>query len=180
MKRTLPASLLPALVTLSLLAGASAAGDDKKKESKPRPDFSGTWQLDRAKSDYGIFGDRPIAKADATLVVEHKEPELKITRTLRLNGREETGVFTYYTDERGEANPAAIGPGDVRSKTKWEGDKVVARASIRGKGSGGVGAGLDVTQKWYVSSDGKTLTNTTAIGDGMGGQLIKLVYRRGV
>jgi hypothetical protein len=39
---------------------------------------------------------------------------------------------------------------------------------------------MDVTQKWQVSADGKTLTNTTALSSGqMGVQEIKLVYRRG-
>ena len=179
MKRLLPDSLLTTLITLCLLAcvAAAAARDDKKKEGKPHPDLSGTWQLDRSKSDFGLFSDRPISKADATLVIAHHDPELKITRTLRLNGQEETKEFAYFTDERGETNPAAIGPGDVKSKTKWDGDKVVARARVTRQGQGGA-YDLDVTQKWQVSSDGKTLTNTTTIGSQMGMQEIKLVYRR--
>ena len=40
------------LLTLCLLACA-AAGDDKKKEGKSHPDFSGTWRIDKAKSDFG-------------------------------------------------------------------------------------------------------------------------------
>src|SRR5919112_967603 len=99
------------LLTLCLLAacaagvGAAAARDDKKA----KPDLSGTWELDRSKSDFGLFRDRPISKADSTLVVAHREPELKISRTLRLNGQQELKEFTYYTDERGETNPATVG-----------------------------------------------------------------------
>lgn len=176
MRRPLSASLLTMLLTLCLLASA-AAGDDKKKEGKSHPDFSGTWQIDRAKSDFGEWSDKPLSKADSTLVITHGDPALKMKRTLSLNGQEEVKEFTYYTDERGETNPATLGVGEVKSKTKWEGDKVVASAHITRKGQSGP-YDLDVTQKWQVSSDGKTLTNTTTISGQLGMQQIKLVYRR--
>jgi hypothetical protein len=172
-------SVLLALCLLLACPSFAAARDDRKKEGKPRPDLSGTWELDRSKSDFGLFRDRPLSRADATLVIAHKDPELKITRTLKLNDQQEVREFSYYTDERGETNPATIGAGEVRSKTKWEGDKVVARAKMSWPGQGGGAAyEMDVTQKWQVSSDGKTLTNTTAITNQMGAQEIKLVYRR--
>ena len=169
-------SILLCLCLAFALAGASAARDDRKK---PHPDLSGTWELDRSKSDFGLFRDRPLARADATLVVAHRDPELKITRTLRLNGQQEVKEFTYYTDGRGETNPAAVGAGEVKSKTKWDGDKVSAHSTMAWPGQGG-GAGYEmgVAQKWQVSSDGKTLTNTTVITNQMAAQEIKLVYRR--
>lgn len=173
MSRPLPASLLTLLLTLCLLSSA-AAGDEKKRS---HPNFSGTWQIDRAKSDFGEFSERPLSKADSTLVIAHSEPELKIKRTLRLNGQEEVKEFTYYTDERGETNQATLGVGEVKSKTKWDGDKVVSEAHVERKGQGGTYE-LNVTQKWQVSSDGKALTNTTTIGNQMGVQQVKLVYRR--
>jgi hypothetical protein len=162
------------LLTWCLSAGA-ATGDDRKKS---RPDFSGTWRIDRSKSDFGEFTDRPLSKADATLVVEHKDPELKVRRTLSLNGQEEVKEFTYYTDERGETNQATIGVGEVKSKTKWDGDRVVSEAHITRRSQTGPYE-LDVVQKWQVSSDGKMLTNTTTISNQMGAQQVKLVYRRG-
>ena len=163
---------------LACAAVAAAAGDDKKKEGKSRPDFSGTWQLDRPKSDFGLFSDRPLARADSTLVVAHKDPELKVKRTLSLNGQEEVKEFVYYTDERGESNPATLGVGEIQSKTKWDGDKVVAEASVKRKGPQGTSSELNVTLKWQVSSDGKTLTNTTLIRNGTEVEQLKLVYRR--
>ena len=175
MKRPLSASLLTVLLTLCLSAGA--LGDDKKKEGKSHRDLSGTWQIDKVKSDFGEFIDRPLSKADATLVVEHKDPELKIKRTLSLNGQEEVKQFTYYTDERGETNQATIGVGEVKSKTKWDGDRVVSEAQVTRRGQSGPYV-LNVMQRWQVSSDGKTLTNTTTIGNETGTQQVKLVYRR--
>ena len=174
------ATLLTICLLFACAAAAAAARDDKKKEEKPRPDLSGTWELDRSKSDFGLFRDRPISKADSTLVVAHREPELRITRTLRLGGQQEVKEFTYYTDGRGETNPAAVGAGEVKSKTKWDGEKVSAYAKMTWPGqNGAAGAEMDVTQKWQVSSDGKTLTNTTAFSSVQTGvQYIKLIYRR--
>ena len=164
------------LLTLCLLAAcaAAAAGDDKKRS---HPDFSGTWRIDRAKSDYGEWADRPLAKADSTLVVEHRDPELKVKRTLSLNGQEEVKEFAYYTDGRGETNQATLGVGQVESKTRWDGDKVVSEAQLKRRGQGGAYE-LKVTQRWQVSSDGKTLTNTTSFSNEAGAQQLKLVYRR--
>lgn len=173
-------SVILCLCVVASLAVASPARDDKKKEGKPRPDLSGTWELDKSKSDFGLFRDRPISKADSTLVVAHKEPELKIARTLRLNGQQETKEFVYYTDERGETNPASVGAGEVKSKTKWDGEKVAARSKMTWPGqSGSAGVEMEVTQKWQVSSDGKSLTNTTVLSSAPTGvQEIRLVYHR--
>ena len=176
MRRPLSASLLTTFLTLCLSV-AVAAGDGKKSEGKSHRDFSGTWRIDRSKSDYGEWSDKPLAKADSTLVVEHRDPELKIKRTLSLNGQEEVKEFVYYTDERGETNPATLGVGEVKSKTKWDGDKVWAEARITRKGQQG-SYDLNVTQRWQVSSDGKTLTNTTLIRNATDVQQVKLVYRR--
>ncbi len=185
MKGSLSASLLGALLCLCLSGAAASAGGDGKKEGKPRPYFSGTWELDRAKSDFGLFSDRPLARADATLVIAHRDPELKITRTLKLNGQQEVKEFSYYTDERGETNPATVGAGEVKSKTRWEGERVAARSKMSWPGrGGGPGVEMEVTQKWQVSSDGRTLTNTTVITNQAGADgvkntnEIKLVYRR--
>ncbi len=176
MKATL---LTMCLVFACAAAGAAARGEGKKEE-KPRPDLSGTWELDKSKSDFGLFRDRPISKADSTLVIAHREPELKIRRTLRLGGQQEVKEFTYYTDGRGETNPAAVGAGEVKSKTKWDGSKVSAHAKMTWPGqNGSAGVEMDVTQKWQVSSDGKSLTNTTAFSSAPTGvQEVRLVYRR--
>jgi hypothetical protein len=165
------------IVSLCLLACAAAAPAADDKKAKAHPDFSGTWQLVRSKSDFGAFSDRPLARADSTLVVEHKDPELKIKRTLSLDGREEVKEFAYYTDGRGETNQATISVGEVTSKTQWVGDRVVAEARIERRGQSGPYR-LDVTQKWQVSSDGKGLVNTTTISNEMGAEQLKLVYYR--
>ena len=163
------------LLALCLLACA-AAGDEGKKQGK-HPDLSGTWTLDRGKSDFGVFWDRPLAKTDVTLVVVHDEPELKVTRTLRLDGREETKELVYYTDGRGESNPAAIGGGTAHSKTGWERDSIVARAKLSRPGAQGR-VEVELTETWRKSGDGKSLTHTAVMKGEFGEEEVRLVYRR--
>ena len=59
MRRPLSATLLTLLLTLCFTI--AAAGDGQKKH----PDFSGTWVVDRAKSDFGPFAEKPLARADS-------------------------------------------------------------------------------------------------------------------
>lgn len=168
------------LLSLCLLAcAAGAAAFDDKQKGKARPDLSGRWELDRSKSEYGLFDDRPLAKAEATLVVTHRDPELKFVRTLRLNGREETKEFTYYTDERGESNPGSFGSGVLTSKTRWDGERVTAHAKTTWPARAGrPGVVLETTQTWQLSSGGRALTHTTRIVNGEATEEVKLVYRR--
>ena len=169
------ATLFCLLLAACVCGGAAASRDDKKKEGKSHPDLSGTWELDRGKSDFGVFWDRPVAKTDATLVVSHRDPELKFTRTLRLGGREETKELVYYTDGRGETNPMTMGGSLVNSKTGWERDRVVARAKLSRPGADGR-VEVEVTETWQVA--GKTLTHTSVVKGSFGEEEMRLVYRR--
>ena len=167
------------LLSLCLLACVTAAAAVDDKKAKARPDFSGTWELDRSKSEYGLFEDRPLSKAEATLVVTHREPELKFVRTLRLNGREETREFAYYTDGRGESNPGAFGSGVLNSKTGWDGGRVTAHAKTTWPArEGRPEVVLETTQTWQLSSGGRALTHTTRVVNGEATEEVKLVYRR--
>lgn len=165
------------VLLFSLGAVVCAARDDRKKDAKPHPDMTGTWTLDKSKSDFGPFRDRPISKADVKLVVTQRDPELKLTRTLSLNGQQDVREQTYYTDERGETNPPTLGTGEVKSKTKWDGDKVVTRSKMTRETQRGTFE-IDTTEKWQLSSDGQTLTVTTEISGQFGSQEIKQVFRR--
>jgi hypothetical protein len=164
-------------VCLFACATLGAARDDKQKDTKPHPDLNGTWTLDNAKSDFGPLRDRPLAKAETTLVVAYHDPELKLTRTRRLNEMQDTSEQVFYTDERGETNPALIGAGDVKSKTKWDGDKIVTRARMERQTPRG-NTQIDMTTKWELSSDGKTLTQTFQMSGEFGTQELKQVFHR--
>lgn len=160
-----------------LLLAALAAPAHVRQKAQAHPDFSGTWELDRPKSDFGVFWDRPLAKTDATLVVSHRDPELRLTRTLRLNGREETKEFTYYTDGRGETNASTMAGAPVGTKTGWEREAAVARGRLSRPGRDGR-VEVEVTESWQLSGAGKTLTHRAAVKGEFGEESVRLVYRR--
>jgi hypothetical protein len=182
--RALLASLLLAAFAAAAPARpkASEFRDGGKKEGK-HPDLSGTWALDKSRSNYGEARGRDISKADSTLVIGHRGAELSIERTVVLKGQRETKHYAYYTDGRGESNPMAYGSGTFETQTKWDGAKVVARTPARR------GSASESTQTWELSADGQTLTHTTVSGSQefnwgdshvspWNSVKIKLVYRR--
>lgn len=137
--------------------------------SKPqiKPNLSGMWALDRSSSKVS----KSLSGADETVEITHAEPELKIRRYVTVNGQMSEKELVYFTDGRGETNPAttwlasnpdprAPHPKETKSKTKWSGERIVTRATLR------MNVGIhviaeDVVDEWTLSADGKTLTRTT-------------------
>jgi hypothetical protein len=143
---------------------ASVYGQGKKLQ--PKPDLSGTWRFDISRSNV-----RPMASAGEEIKITYQDPVLKIVRTVFVNGQSEQRELTYYTDGRGEVNPAiswlattpdpkSEHPKETKSKTKWSSDKIVIRATLRLTAGGHV-MEEEVVDEWKVSADGKTLTQIT-------------------
>lgn len=152
--------LLLYLLLLACVATMCAAKDERS--AKPHPDLTGTWTRDNKRSSFAMLGDSPAARADETLVIVERGPEIKITRTLNFGGRVETQELIYYTDGRGETNPAMLGRVGVKSKTKWDGAKLVSESKLTRESPGGGTFTIDSTEKWQLSADGKTLTRPTS------------------
>ena len=84
-----------------------------------------------------------VANYDESMVVVHREPELRISRKLVwFGGKEEKSEDISYTDGRGETNPATVWLStnpqtkpahlpETTSKTKWSAEKIVTRYMIR-------------------------------------------------
>jgi hypothetical protein len=160
MTRFAAQSVISFLVISACAAFVSAQG------KKPKPDLSGTWRFDEARSNV-----RPMVSADEEIKITYQDPALKIVRTVFVNGQSEQRELTYYTDGRGEVNPATFWlattpdpksehPKETKSKTKWSSDKIVIRATLRLTAGGHV-MEEEVVDEWKVSADGKTLTQTT-------------------
>ncbi len=154
---------------LPVLLLAVFAVNAQTNKSPTTFDISGKWLLDRSKSNAGDFGKR-----DTPVVIVYNEPELRITRTLERNGQTLERDFVYYTDGRGETNMALIllttNTRDVtaedldkeviKSKTTRQRDKIVIRA-IRRNMTGTHVFEYEMVDEWKLSSDGKTLTQTS-------------------
>ena len=169
------------IVLLSLAAAigqvnvSNLQGSDKAKTEAAKPDFSGTWSRDNAKSS-GLQG--ALADAALTMVVVHHDPELKISRSIKFNDQERSQELAYYTDRRGETNPSVFARGDLKSKTKWDKNKIESRASWSTMSRSGEPSDFDLTERWELTPDGKTLTDTVEISSGRGVRTLKQVFNR--
>jgi hypothetical protein len=138
------------------------------QNKKPKADLTGSWLLDAQKSNSVGLTRRP----DLPIKISHQEPELRITLTSEANGQLVERGYLYFTDGRGEENQATsmltTNPSDpprtlherTKSKTRWSGNKIVTRSMLQLQAGGRV-IEFELVDEWKLSSDGKTLTQTT-------------------
>ena len=145
------------VITVSwlFLAVSFCAGQTVKNgaDQKSKPDFSGTWVLDNSKGVKRNY--------DLTLIIVHREPEIKITRKIEANGEEHIAESIYYTDGKAEWD-SRKGYWDSRSATRWSGAKLVRRSNGNDPLSKDHMADVATTEEWNLSKDGKTLTLTVS------------------
>lgn len=156
------------LTIFILLAAVAFTSFAQANKLKPKPDFSGTWEFDRKRSNVGGSNS---ATPPEQLTITHHDPALKIRKTVTVNGQKEERELTYYTDGRGETNPTTAWitanpgsesgrPPETKSKTSWSGDKIVTRSVFLPRSSTAI-IEFEITVERRISSDGKTLTETT-------------------
>ena len=117
-----------------------------------KPDFSGSWVLDKEKSD---FGGTP-APDSLTEVIEHREPKIVITTTTKQSSGEDRRVVRLTTD--GAENPNEFAGHQVKTTTRWEGDKLVTVVQDQ--------AGMHFTETRGLSANRKIQTITLDSGVG--------------
>ena len=125
-----------------------------------RPDFSGSWVLNKEKSD---FGGTP-APESMTEVIEHREPKIVITTTTKQSSGEDRRVVRLTTD--GADNSNEFAGHQVKTTTHWDRDKLVTVVQDQ--------SGRQFTETRILSADRKTQTVT--LDSGMGQQ--KLVMTK--
>lgn len=123
-----------------------------------KPDFSGSWKLNAARSDFGPMP--PPDKWD--MVVEHKDPNLKIKTTMaNAQMGERNDEAEYVTD--GRETPVK----ETTAKVTWEGALIVFKTS-RTVNMQGEKVEIKSEEKWSLSEDGKTLTVDAKLSAPMG------------
>lgn len=153
-------SLRLALLAIAALASVAQAAD--------KPNFSGDWKLNAAKSDFG-----PIpAPATYTRKVTHAEPSITIEDKQTgspLGDQQDTR--TYTTDGK-EISYQANGA-DVKGAMTWDGDalQINSKASIQGMD-------IVIKDKITLGDGGKTLTDSVHIGSPQGDLELKLVFEK--
>ena len=154
-----------AVFALLVAAAASVSAQGAK------PNFSGTWNLDLPKSD---FGPSPPPES-IVLVVAHKEPAVKVSSTQKTAEGTVLNERNLTTD--GKPNPNKIKTADgeqaVTSTSKWVANKLVTSYQIQMQGMA-----LDLTDTWELSADSKVLTIVRDVKTPQGDFSLKTVYNK--
>lgn len=145
------------------LAAMAAIPQDEKK-----PDLSGTWKLDTAKSDFGQFPG-PDSQTD---VYEHNDPKIKVKSSVKGGMQGDMEMEANYTTD-GTESTNKMGPIDVKTTAKWEGKKLVMHSKADFQGNDIL---IDTT--YELSDDGKVMTQTRDIKSPMGEVTQKVIFNK--
>lgn len=148
------------LLSLFLLSLAALAQDGK-------PNFSGAWELEAAKSDFG-----PMPAPDsASSVIDHQEPKVKINSTSKSAQGERTQELTFTTD--GEECTNEIRGVPAKSKTRWVERELATDMQIEFQGMK-----IQIKERWKLADDGKAMTIERNMVSDMGEVTQKMVYTK--
>jgi len=141
--------------------------------------FSGTWILDKSKSDVSQFigvGEdaEKTQNAGMTMVVDQQGASLRVTRILKTQGDERKEIHTYKIDGNETTNTGFRGE-TVVARAFWEGDKLVV-VSTRTKRVLMKDISAESRGVWSLSPDGKTLTIAAQVNSPRGEQRVRAVY----
>jgi hypothetical protein len=134
-------------------------------QAQQKTDFSGTWKLNVAKSDFGPLPG-PTSRTD---VIAHKEPSISNHVTTEGPQGKLDYVANYTTDGKETTN--TVGERVSKSTAKWDGNKLVVNTKLKINDSD-----VDVVATWELAADGKTLTISVHLASAMGEADQKLVF----
>jgi hypothetical protein len=132
-------------------------------------DLSGTWILDKSKSDPIRMGGRrggdpgaaPPADISITLEIKQTTGEVVIKRLVTGGGNERPPVEQKFTlDGKENKNPAGMGRGEFTAKAKWESGKLAVDGKQMMQTPNG-DMEMILKDEYAVSDDGKILTYTS-------------------
>lgn len=151
------------LLAIALALSLCAVAQDK-------PDFSGTWQLDVAKSDFG-----GLASPDSqTNAIQHKGVNIKLNQTIQgeaVHGGETSTERNYKTDGTPTVNK--LGPSDAASTATWDGNTLVIVTRLETPDGN-----LEVKDFWKLESGGKQMVVSREFKNQDGGGTQRLLFQR--
>jgi hypothetical protein len=145
------------LFVLATLTATAVAAD--------KPNFSGDWKMNTAKSN---FGGLPAPSA-VVRKVTHAEPSLVIVEDQTSDLGTQTATRKYTTDGKEtsfEANGA-----EVKGSAVWDGNAIVVNSTVDA-------IGVRFTDRMTLSDDGRTLTSAVRITSPQGDLDITIVFDR--
>ena len=151
-------ALSKAALIVAALAGIALAAD--------KPNFSGDWKMNAAKSNFGAI----TAPATYTRKVTHVEPSITIENTQTGTALGDQHDTRTYTTDGKEVSYQANGA-DVKAAITWDGNALLinSKASIQG---------MDILIKDTITlaDDGKTMTDAVHVASPQGDIDLALVF----
>jgi hypothetical protein len=148
--------ILRALLALALLPGAPAAD---------KPNFSGEWKMNAAKSNFGALPP----PASIVRQITHAEPSMTIVEDQQSDLGTQTTNRKFSVDGKEttfDANGTA-----VTASAVWDGNAIVATSKVDA-------IGLQFVDRMTLSEDGRTLTSVVHITSPQGEIDITVVFDR--
>jgi len=159
------AVVLTALALVGMGATMFSLSVRQNSQTRPadrsHPDFSGRWELDKASSNLP-----PQSPDDLVQVVDHRDPQLRITTTSKdwsaefgLNTQKPIAVTLFaltipewVATTDGIERTERYGPAELKSQTRWEGERLITAWSLERDGK------VEITGEWVrsLSADGRT------------------------
>ena len=148
-------------ITLAFSSSAFALG---------KPNFSGTWALDMAKSDMGQARPGAMAGTRKVTIVINQTPAA-LTTTRKVGERSETAIEKLDGSESINKSPNGQ---DIRSTNRWEGSTLITKSVMPTKG----GAVVESIFVRSLSADGKVMTIDMTMKTPNGVNKKKLIYNK--
>lgn len=156
--RFLMRAVVAALVsTLLLLASAMA---------QPRPDFSGDWKMNAAKSNFG-GGPSPTSM---TRKITHVEPKITIVEAQSGGVAGEQNLNRTFTTD-GKDITISSGGVDLRSSAAWEGSAMVVTTNVDV-------ASVVYSDRMTLSDDRRELRSEVTLSSPQGQIQVTIVFDR--
>jgi hypothetical protein len=137
------------------------------RASGAKPNYSGTWKLNVAKSDFGPIPG-PETRTD---VIDHKDPMLKVSTAQE--GPQGKQDYTLNMSTDGKENTNTPGGLEVKSVGGWEANNLVLNIKLKIQDND-----IEAKATWVLSEDGKTLTQNQHLTTAMGELDQKMVFEK--
>jgi hypothetical protein len=148
--------LIGTIVTVALLAGGQSAA---------KPNFSGEWKMNIAKSDFGQLPPPTFI----TRTITHVEPALTIVEEQQSQIGDQKATRKYVTD--GSETTFDANGAVVKSSAAWTENTLVVISTVDL-------IGVTFNDKMSLSADGKTMTSQIRITSDQGNVDLTVVFDR--
>lgn len=135
--------------------------------AQSQPNFTGTWKVNVAKSDYGMLPP-PESRMD---VIEHTGDTVKNKVSAVNQQGKQDYTLTFKTD--GSESVNKIADREMKITAKWDGPALAVTMKLNLQGQD-----IDILSKWTLSGDGSTLTQNVHLASAMGETDQKVVYEK--